>query len=382
MIRKASLILAASLVALAQPALARPTAEMELFGVAQDGREVRLITLRNDNGMVVKVSSRGGTITEILAPDRDGRLGNVVLGVSGFEAWEKLIGFNAITGRYANRIGNGGFTLDGTFHALPGNSTTKVTLHGGYPSFSAMIFEPDLEPSSDRAAATFRLVSADGDNGFPGEVTLAVTYSLGNDDTLRLEYVATTTRPTVINLTNHAYFTLGTHESGPVYDQLLQVFASHWTPTDQHQVPTGEIRPVANTPFDFLEPKPIRPTIYSTDPQVMVARGLDHNFVIDGHDGNSLRPAVRLSDPKSGRQLEVRTTEPGVQLYSTNGIGGTIDAGNGLTIRQSDALAIETQHFPDSPNKPDFPSTVLRPDETFRSITEFAFSTDKDPFPR
>ncbi len=208
-----------------------------------------------------------------------------------------------------------------------------------------------------------------------------MTYRLGNDDMLRLEYAATTTRPTVINLTNHAYFTLGTHEAGPVYDQLLQVFASRWTPTDENPVPTGELRSVAGTPFDFRTARPMRATIYSTDPQVMLARGLDHNFVLDGMSGGAARLALRLTDPGSGRQLEVRTSEPGVQLYSTNGAGGT-DAGDGMTIRQSDALAIETEHFPDSPNKPDFPSTVLRPGDTFRSVTEFAFSTDNKPFPK
>ena len=378
----AALLFTLPLTILAQPVGARPTAEVARFGVAQDGSEVQLVTLRNDNGMVVKISSRGGTITEIMVPDREGHFGNVVLGVRGFEAWEKLIGFNAITGRFANRIGGGGFTLDGTFHPLPGGRGTNVTLHGGYPSFSAKVFDTQVAESGGRAAATFRTISADGENGFPGELSLAVTYSLGNDDTLRLEYAATTTKPTVVNLTNHAYFTLGTHNSGPVYDQVLQVFASHWTPTDENQVPTGEIRSVENSPFDFREPRSMRGAIYSTEPQIVLARGLDHNFVLDDFDGKSLRVAVRLTDPDSGRQLEVRTTEPGVQLYSTNGIGGTIDAGDGMTIRQSDALAIETQHFPDSPNKPDFPSTVLRPGETFRSVTEFAFSTDNEPFAR
>jgi aldose 1-epimerase len=378
--RSRALLVAMLLATPACPAVAAPTAHIERFGIAEDGNEVHLVTLTNDNGMVVKISSRGGTITEILVPDRDGNFGNVVLGVTGFEAWEKLIGFNAITGRFANRIGDGGFKLDGTFYPLPGNPNTKVTLHGGYPSFSAKIFEVYAGKAADRAAATFRLVSPDGDNGFPGEVTLDAVYSLGNDDTLRIEYIAETTKPTVINLTNHAYFTLGTHQSGPIYDQILQVNASNWTPTDGNQVPTGEIRDVTGSPFDFRRPRPMRETIYSTDPQILLARGLDHNFVLDGYDKGNLHVAVRLADPASGRQLEVRTTEPGVQLFSTNGTGGTIDAGNGLTIRQSDALAIETQHFPDSPNKPHFPSTVLRPGETFRSVTEFAFSTDEQPF--
>lgn len=365
----------------AAPALAAPTATKTIFGTAKDGAQVDLVTLRNDNGMIVKFSSRGGTITEIDVPDRNGKTGNVILGVKGFEAWEKLIGFNAITGRYANRIGNSGFTLDGTFYKLTSNKT-GVILHGGFPGLSSKIFATETFMKDGRAGATLTLVSPDGENGFPGELTLHISYSLGNDNVLRLDYQATTSKPTVINLTNHAYFTLGTHKSGPVYNQLLQVFAANWTPTDENQVPTGEIRSVTGTPFDFRKARPMLPTIYSNDPQVMLAKGLDHNFVIDGPSGGAPRLALRLTDPGSGRQLEVRTSEPGVQLYSTNNVGGTTDAGDGMTIRQTDALAIETQHFPDSPNKPNFPTTVLRPGETFHSVTEFAFSTDKKPFPK
>jgi aldose 1-epimerase len=364
------------------PAFAAPSAGIALFGTAKDGAQVDIITLRNDDGMVVRLTTRGGTITEINVPDRDGKSGNVVLGVTGFEAWEKLIGFNAITGRYANRIGNGGFTLDGTFHKLPGNAKTGVTLHGGFPSLSSKIFKAQTFSRDGRAGVVLSHVSPDGDNGFPGELTLKVTYSLGAKNDLRLDYEATTTKPTVINLTNHAYFNLGTHASGPIYDQVLQVFASRWTPTDENQVPTGEIVSVEGTPFDFRKPRPMRDSIYSSHPQIMLARGLDHNFVLDGPSGGAPRLAVRMSDPKSGRQLEVLTTEPAAQLYSTNGVGGTIDAGNGRTIRQADALAIETEHFPDSPNKPNFPSTVLRPGETYRSTTIFAFSTDRTAFPK
>ncbi len=367
---------------LAAPAFAAPSADLALFGTATDGTRVDLVTLRNDSGMIVRVSTRGGTITEISVPDREGAFGNVVLGVTGFEAWERLIGFNAITGRYANRIGNGGFTLDGTFYKLPGNAKTGVTLHGGFPGLASKVFKAEPFAKDGRAGVVLSHVSPDGDNGFPGELTLKVTYSIGADNALRLDYEATTSKPTVLNLTNHAYFTLGTHASGPVYDHVLQVFASQWTPTDENQVPTGEIASVEGTPFDFRKARPMLDAIYSTHPQIVLAKGLDHNFVLDGASGAAPRVAVRLTDPKSGRQLEVRTTEPAVQLYSTNGIGGTIDAGDGRTIRQSDALAIETEHFPDSPNKPDFPSTVLRPGETYRSTTEFAFSTDRTPFPQ
>lgn len=377
-----SLLLGGTALLAVAPVDAAPSAELAPFGTAKDGARVDLVTLRNDSGMVVRVSTRGGTITEVSVPDRDGTFGNVVLGVTGFEAWEKLIGFNAITGRYANRIGNGGFTLDGTFYKLPGNAKTGVTIHGGFPGFASKIFKAETFAKEGRAGVVLSHVSPDGDNGFPGELTLKVTYSIGADNALRLDYEATTSKPTVLNLTNHVYFTLGTHKSGPVYDQLLQVFASRWTPTDENQVPTGEIASIEGTPLDFRKARPMLDAIYSTHPQIMLAKGLDHNFVLDGASGAAPRVAVRLSDPRSGRQLEVRTTEPAVQLYSTNGIGGTIDAGDGRTIRQSDALAIETEHFPDSPNKPNFPSTVLRPGETYRSTTEFAFSTDRTPFPQ
>jgi aldose 1-epimerase len=378
---KLSLSAALSIALLAtHPATARPTASTNLFGIAQDGARVDLITLRNDNGMTVKISSRGGTITEIAVPDREGRFGNVVLGAGSFEGWEKLGGFNSVIGRYANRIGGGGFTLDGTFHELPANARTGVILHGGFPGFSGKIFAADTFERDGRAGVALTYVSPDGENGFPGEVTLTVTYSVGNDDTLRLDYVATTTKPTVVNFTNHAYFTLGTHASGPVYDQMLQVFASRWTPTDENQVPTGEIASVEGTPFDFRKPARIGDRVYSSDPQMLLAKGLDHNFVIDEEPGKKPRVAARLTDPKSGRQLEVRTTEPGVQIYTSNNMFGSTVDGDGRAMRQSDAIAFETEHFPDSPNKPNFPSTVLRPGETFHSITEFVFSTDKEPF--
>jgi len=358
------------------PATAAPSVEQLLFGTAEDGARVDLVTLTNDSGLVVRISSRGGTITEILVPDREGELGNVVLSAGSFEAWERMGGFNSIIGRYANRIGGGGFTLDNVRYDLPANPQTGVTLHGGSPSFAAKLFRTEIEQGPERALARFTYVSPDGENGFPGEVALTVTYSLGAENTLRLEYEAVTTKPTVVNFTNHAYFTLGTHASGPIYDQLLQVFASRWTPTDERQVPTGEIAPVEGTPFDFREPARIGERVYSSHPQMLLAKGLDHNFVLDGPSGGEPRLAVRLFDPDSGRQLDVRTSEPGVQIYTSNNMFGTTVDADGRTMRQGDAIAFETQHFPDSPNQQGFPSTVLCPGETFRSVTEFAFSTD------
>lgn len=346
------------------------------FGTSASGEQVQLVTLTNRTGMRVRISTRGGAITEIMAPDRTGKFANVVLGRPDFAAWEKAGGFNAITGRYANRIDKGGFTIDGTFYKLPGaNPTTGVTIHGGPNGFANRIWKAEPLGAS---GVTLTYVSADGENGFPGELTTHVAYTLTDSNVLRLVYTATTTKPTVVNLTNHAYFTIGGHAAGPVNDQMMQIFATSFTPNDERTVPTGEIRPVVGTAFDFRTPRRVGEALYSPDNQIAMARGIDHNFVLDKPAGNTSAPtlAARLTDAKSGRRLEVRTTEPGVQVYSSNGFNGGTAAENGIPLRQGDALAFETQHYPDSPNHPNFPSTVLRPGQTFHSITEFAFSTD------
>lgn len=361
-------------------AQAAPTASRAVFGTSANGETVEQITLTNDKGMTVRFLTRGGTITEIRAADRKGQFNNVVLGKADFAAWDRGGAFNSVVGRYANRIAGGGFTLDGTFYKLPANPQTNVAMHGGPKGFGDRLWQAETFQRANVAGATMRYVSADGENGYPGELTVRMTYTLSNDNVLRLEYEATTTKPTVVNLTNHTYFNIGGYDSGTVYDQVMQVFASRWTPTDERQIPTGEIVPVDGTPFDFRKPVAVGTRIYSTHPQMMLARGLDHNFVLDKPAGAALPVAVRLHDPKSGRQMEVRTTEPGVQIYSANGFNGGMPGANGRTLRQGDGLAFETEHYPDSPNKPNFPSTVLRPGQTFHSITEYAFSTDATPF--
>lgn len=354
------------------------TVSIAPFGKATDGQEVELATLRSRTGMLVKLSSRGGTIVEVDAPDRNGRLDNVVLGRPGFADWEKSGAFNSIVGRYANRIDHGGFTLDGVFYPLAGvNKTTNIAMHGGPHGFGSQLWKMEPVQHGDTAGVALHYVSADGENGYPGELSVTVTYMLSDADVLSLDYQATTTKPTVLNLTNHTYWNIGGAASGPIYDEVMQVFASRWTPTDERQIPTGEIVPVAGTPFDFRRPVRVGDRIYSADPQMMLAKGLDHNFVLDKPAGVAVPAAVRLHDLKSGRILEVRTTEPGVQIYSSNNLFGSMAGANGRTLRQGDALAFETEHFPDSPNKPNFPSTVLRPGQTFHSRTEFAFSTDK-----
>lgn len=379
-IKKTGQAAAASvLLAAATPGLAA-TAQTAEFGTSAAGEVVHLITLRNDKGMSVRFSTRGGTITEILAPDRSGTFTNVVLGKADFAAWDRGGSFNSVVGRFANRIAGGGFTLDGTFYKLPANATTNIATHGGPNGLSNRLWTAKTFEQPGRSGAVLRYVSPDEDNGYPGELGVTMTYTLTNDNVLRLDYEAVTTKPTIINLTNHSYFAIGGYDSGPVYDQVLQVFAESYTPTDEKQIPTGEIAPVAGTPFDFRTPKRVGEALYSTHPQMLLARGLDHNFVLSGSAGGKLAVAARLLDPRSGRQMEVRTTEPGVQIYTANNFNGSQLGANGRTLRQADGIAFETQHFPDSPNKPNFPNVVLRPGETFRSTTEYAFSTDARPF--
>jgi aldose 1-epimerase len=378
-VSRLAIVGAASLLAISGRAQAA-TVSRTIFGTSAKGEVVELISLHNTHGMTVRFSTRGGSITEISAPDRTGRIQNLVLGRADFRAWEN--GGNAIMGRYANRISGGGFTLDGVFYRLEGaRPDTHVVIHGGPNGFSRRLWKAETFARGGRAGAVLSYVSPDDENGFPGELRVTVTYSLGEDDVLRLDYRATTSRPTVVNLTNHTAFNLGGDDSGPVYDEVLQVFASRFTPTDDKQIPTGEIAPVDGGPLDFRKPTRIGDRISSADPQMVIARGLDHNLVLDA----PARPgdpvvAARLYDPKSGRRMEVRTTEPGVQIYVTNDDGSRLGA-NGRTLRQGDGICFETEHFPDSPNQPAFPSTVLRPGEVYHTVTEFAFSTDAEPPP-
>ncbi|WP_336963103.1 aldose epimerase family protein [Sphingobium aquiterrae] len=373
---RTGLACAAVMLAMLPAAAMAATAQKAIFGKADDGRTVELVTLRNDKGMTVRFSTRGGTFVEIDAPDRTGKVGNVVLGMPDFAHWEKAGAFNSVVGRYANRISGGGFTLDGVFYTLRANPATGVAMHGGPKGFGSQIWQVSTFQRADAAGAVLTYVSVDGENGYPGELRVKMTYTLTNANVLRLDYEATTDKPTVINLTNHSYFNIGGDDSGSVYDQVMQVFASRWTPTDEHQVPRGEIVPVEGTPLDFRRPTPIRERVWSSDPQMLLAKGIDHNFVLDKPHENDLSVAVRLHDPKSGRTLEVRTTEPAVQIYTGNNLNGGMPGAGGRTLRQGDGVAFETEHFPDSPNKPNFPSTVLRPGQVFHSTTEFAFGTD------
>jgi aldose 1-epimerase len=330
-----------------------------------DGTPVHAFTLAAGN-INATILDLGGTITAIAVPDAQGRTRNMVLGLKDLAAYEASGWWNCLIGRYANRL-KGGITLDGRHYPLA-QDAHGVTLHGGRGhSWGARLWQAAAVSDS---ALTLRLVSPDGDQGFPGAVTAEVTYSLA-DDGLRLDYSATTDAPTVINLTNHLYFNLAGR--GSVLPQLLQLNADGVTATDARQIPTGEIIRVAGTAFDFRAPRTIGAAVDSQEPQMAIAGGYDHNFLLKKTMPGALEWAARLTDPQSGITLEVSTTEPGMQVYSTNNVKPGQFSALGTEIQKRDGLALETQHFPNSPNQPGFPSTLLRPGETFLSTTIFRF---------
>jgi len=355
-------------------ALAAPQVSVSDYGVTADGKAVHAYTLSNAHTMSAKILDYGGIIAELNAPDRRGQVKNVVLGLADLKTYEANGGINSLIGRYANRI-KGGFTIDGHHYDLPDNPK-GITLHSGRPSYSAMVWTAQMVRDADRAGVSLSHVSPDGEQGFPGEMRIKVTYTLNDANELRLDYEATTDKPTVATLTNHVYFNLAGNGSGDVYGQQLQVLADQYTPTDADQVPTGELAAVAGTALDFRQLTPIGAHIRSSEPQMLYARGYDHNFVLRKPAGDPLPLALRMYDPASGRLLELRTTEPGLQVYSAQHMNGSLVSAAGTTIRQSDGLALETEHFPNSPNEPRFPATLLRPGETLRSSTVFHMTTD------
>lgn len=360
---------------IASPALAA-TASIAPFGTNARGEVVEAITLANAQGMKVVILTRGGALAQLWVPDSQGRLANVVLTRPDFAGWDRGGSFNTLIGRYANRIAGGGFSIDGQRFALPANPETGITIHGGQSQtgggWGTKLWTPRLLPSG----VELSLDSPDGDNGFPGAVHVTATYSLNDAGELRLDWRATTTRPTHINVTNHSYFNLAGHGSGPIDGHHLHLLASQFTPVTDRMIPTGELAAVAGTPFDFRTLRPIGPALRTPHPQLLLARGLDHNFIIDGPAG-SLRPAAELIDPASGRRLLVSTTEPGVQVFTANNFNGSQLAGDNRLLRQGDGIALETQHAPDSPNQPAFPSTRLDPGQVFTSTTVFAFGVVK-----
>ncbi|WP_310474680.1 aldose epimerase family protein [Sandarakinorhabdus sp.] len=348
------------------------TAHTSRFGTNAHGETVDCITL--DNGrMQVDILTRGGALAAIRVPDRAGTLANVVLTRGDFAGWDRGGSFNALVGRYAGRISGSGFTIDGQFHALTGDPETGITIHGGRGGgWGTRLWTAEQFETPDHAGVILSLHSPDGDNGFPGAVDMVATWTLDAHDCLRLDWQARTSRATHINMCSHPYFNLAGAGAGTIDGHVLQLLASRYTPLDDRMIPTGAIADVAGTPLDFRLARPIGPALRSDHPQIRLARGLDHNLVIDG-SGDQRRLAAILCDPASGRRLTISTTEPGIQVYSGNFLDGSIAAGGGTLLRQGDGLALETQHFPDSPNQPGFPSTLLRPGETRHSSSVYAF---------
>jgi aldose 1-epimerase len=340
------------------------------FGTAR-GETVERYTLQNMRGMRVVILTYGGIIQSIEVPDRHGQLANVALGFAEIDDYvARNPYFGALIGRFANRLAGARFTLDGTEYVLGANQEPN-SLHGGLDGFDKRVWQVH---SADARRLVLALDSPDGDQGYPGLLSVEVTYTLDDDDdALRLDYRATTDRPTVLNLTNHSYFNLAGEGSGRIEDHVLTLHADAYTPIDASLIPTGAVEPVAGTPLDFRTPTPIGERLRSGFEQLVLAQGYDFNFVIDGQPGD-LRSAARVEHPASGRVLEALSTEPGLQFYTGNFLDGSLVGPSGRVYRQGDAFTLETQHFPDSPNQPTFPSTVLRPGETFASTTVYRFS--------
>jgi aldose 1-epimerase len=338
----------------------------EPFGPLPDGHHASLFTLENDR-LRVRITDFGGRMVSIEAPDRDGHRDHILLGFDDVAAYSAYGGsFGCLLGRYANRIAGAAFTLDGQTYPLSKNNG-DATLHGGATGFNRVSW---TVVSAEDRTLVLTLVSPDGDQGFPGQVTVQATYRL-DADSLSLAFEAQTTRPTVINLSAHPYFNLAGTGSGDVLGHEVTIAADAFLPTDEAQIPTGEIRPVAGTPFDFRQPALLGARIRQPDPQLFHGLGYDHCFVL-GADASA--PAIKVRDPASGRVLEIHTDQPGIQVYTGNKLSGTFAGHGGVVYRQSAGLALEPQEFPDAPHHPNFPSTSLRPGEVYRRSIRYRFT--------
>jgi len=343
--------------------------EKSFFGFMPEGDSVMLFTLKNEQDIVIKITNLGGIITEIHIPDRQGKFGNIALGFDNLDQY--LAGhpnFGALIGRYGNRIADASFSLDGETYQLAANNGDN-TLHGGLVGFDDVLWDTEVISCDERAALKLSYISVDGEEGYPGTLEVEVTYELLMDQ-LFITYEAVSDKATPVNLTNHSYFNLA--GEGTILDHVLYLNASRYTPVDEELIPTGEIANVEGTPFDFRKPGVIGERIEEVGGN---PGGYDHNFVLDGSSEEKVL-AAKLMDPKTGRSLEVITTEPGIQLYTGNFLNGSLVSGD-LTYVKNSGLCLETQHFPDSPNQPDFPSTILRPGEKYVTQTIFKFGVEE-----
>jgi aldose 1-epimerase len=374
----AALFLAASTAA--GPAFAASESTQQPIESASFGRAgdaiVQIYSLTNVHGIEARIMTYGATLVSLRTPDRTGHFSNIILGFDTLDSY--LAGvpyFGATVGRYANRIANGRFTLGGKSYQLPQNNAPN-SLHGGKQGFDKRVWTAEPIPTPTGASLRLSYVSAAGEEGYPGELTAHVTYRLNDDDSLAIDYEATSTAPTPVNLANHAYFNLTGDSQNTILNHLLKINADRFTPVDATLIPTGEMRVVAHTPFDFRTPQTIGRRINDQDEQLRLGGGYDHNWVLNKSASKSLTLAAVLADPKSGRSIEIWTTQPGLQFYSGNFLDGK-PAGAGTVFQYRTGLCLETQHFPDSPNQPSFPSTLLRPGQVYAEKTVLILRTEK-----
>jgi|SRR5579859_1569071 len=361
----------------ASGATAKPgSTKKSSFGKTPDGEAVDLYTLTNKNGAEVEITNYGGSVVSLKVADRDGKLGDVVLGFDSVDGYVNNTSYiGALIGRYGNRIGHAQFKLDGKTYTLAKNNGEN-TLHGGTKGFNKALWTAKEIPAKDGQALELTYLSKDGEEGFPGNLHVRVVYTLTDSNALRIEYSATTDKDTVVNLTNHSYFNLAGPGSGDILGHVLTVNSDKFTPVDSGLIPTGELRNVGGTPFDFRKPTAMGARINSDDEQIKLGGGYDHNFVLNRKAGDPISLAARVEEPKTGRVMEVWTTEPGVQFYTGNFLDGSL-RGKGVSYIKRSAFCLETQHFPDSPNKPEFPSTELKPGQRYHTTTIYKFSAGK-----
>lgn len=350
--------------------------DKEAFGKLPDGREAYLYTLRNENGMIVKITDYGATIQSIIVPGKDNKFADVVFGYDSVQGYINGTQFYGATiGRYANRVARGTFTLDGNTYHLPINNGVN-SLHGGPKGFYKQLWKAEPMETKEGPAIEMTYVSKDGEEGYPGTLTATVTFTLQKDNALRIHYTARTDKPTIVNLTNHSYFNLSGDFNKKITDEELRIDAEYYTPVDSTQIPTGKIAPVEGTPMNFRKLTVIGSRINEENEQLKIGHGYDLNWVLNDYHGE-VRQAAELYDPYSDRLLDVYTDQPGIQFYSGNFLDGSQVGKGGIAYKFRTALALETQHFPDSPNEPGFPSATLLPGQVYHTTTIYRFSVAK-----
>jgi len=366
----------AAIAAAQQKTEIKPGLKMESFGKTADGQQVQLFTLTNKNGIEAKITNFGGIIVSLKTPDRKGQLTDIVLGYDNLEGYVgDTAFFGALIGRYGNRIAKGQFVLNGKTYQIPLNDGPNA-LHGGPNAFNKKVWTAKDVSTHSTPMLQLTYLSKDGENGFPGNLSVQVTYSLTSDNELRIDYAATTDKDTVLNLTNHSYFNLKGEGQGDILQHEVRLNANKFTPVDATLIPTGELKPVQGTPFDFRKSTAIGARINMDDQQLKYGWGYDHNWVLNGMGSGQLVIAARVHEATTGRVLEVLTDQPGVQFYSGNHMDGTIRGKGGKIYPKRGGLCLETQHYPDSPNHPAFPSTELKPGQKFHSTTIYKFGVE------